>query len=90
VEKIRILELVERSKKIRNPRCDECDKSMGSMGAGKGFRCKKCGTRAGPERAEFSPIARNIKIGWYEPPVAARRHLYKPLRRMPRVTINKI
>ena len=86
VEKLRVIQLAEQSEKSANPRCDCCDKSMGSMGRGKGYRCKKCGVKASPEAATMRSLARKIDVGWYEPPVAARRHLHKPLRRMSRGT----
>lgn len=80
IEKIHVLETVEEYEKVSNPLCPSCGKSMVSVGKGKGYRCRKCGTRSD------SPIMRKntrwIVPGWYEPPVAARRHLSKPLKRM--------
>jgi len=86
VEKLVVEELTRDTRKISNPLCRECGKRMGSMGSGQGFRCKKCGSKAPPEAAEFEEVARTINEGWYEPPVASRRHLHKPLRRMSRAT----
>ena len=45
------------------------------------YRCKKCGKKNDlePTREE---VPRNISPGWFEPPVCARRHLGKPLKRM--------
>ena len=90
VEKMKVLSLVDDARKIKNPVCRACGKSMGSMGKGQGYRCKKCGAKAGPERALWKPVPRTLKPGWYEPPVASRRHLHKPIRRMSRVDIDKL
>ena len=78
LEKIRVKKL---AKKIvsRPPLCPKCGKRMKSLGAGKGYRCKKCGIRVGEEAAEVIEIPREIKPGFYEVPPSARRHLTKPL-----------
>jgi tRNA(Ile2)-agmatinylcytidine synthase len=90
VEKMLVSNLVENVMKTRNPICPDCGKSMGSMGANQGFRCKKCGARAGSSSAEWTLVPRSLQPGWYEPPVASRRHLHKPLRRMSRGNIDKL
>jgi len=90
VEKMRIVRLVEHKMKTSNPTCVSCSKRMGSLGHGKGYRCKRCGSRAPPEAAEQELVPRLVTLGWYEPPVSSRRHLHKPLRRMSRGNINKI
>lgn len=82
VEKLRVETLVDDVRKLRNPYCGKCRKTMGSLGSGQGFRCKKCGSRAPYSSATFRRFKRAISPGWYEPPVASRRHLHKPLRRM--------
>jgi len=84
VEKMHVRSLVDDVRKTRNPVCPDCGKSMGSMGADQGYRCKKCGIKAGHDAAEWSLVPRGLKPGWFEPPVASRRHLHKPLRRMSR------
>jgi tRNA(Ile2)-agmatinylcytidine synthase len=90
VEKIQVRHLVEDRRKMHNPVCRDCGKSMGSMGTNQGYRCKKCGAKAGEDAAQWRIVPRVLKPGWYEPPVASRRHLHKPLRRMSRVDIDKI
>jgi len=90
VEKLQVVRLSSHTRKAANPPCPECGKRMGSMGSGKGYRCKLCGAKAPPSAAEFEPVARSVSVGWYEPPVSSRRHLHKPLRRMSRGNINKI
>lgn len=90
VEKLQARRLVDHLLKTRNPVCRVCGKGMGSMGSNQGFRCKKCGARAGPDLAEWTLAPRALKPGWYEPPVASRRHLHKPIRRMSRVNIDKL
>ena len=90
VEKVKVEHLVDDIRKVRNPVCKKCGKSMGSMGSGQGFRCKKCGAKAASADAVIETVRRKVAPGWDEPPVSSRRHLHKPLRRMSRVTINKI
>jgi tRNA(Ile2)-agmatinylcytidine synthase len=89
VEKMMVKRLVQDVRKMHNPVCRKCKKSMGSMGSGQGYRCKRCGEKAG-ESSEFKRFDRKIKKGWFEPPVASRRHLHKPLRRMSRVDIDNL
>ena len=90
VEKLQVISLSSHTKKAANPPCPKCKKRMGSMGSGKGYRCKLCGAKAPASAAEFEPVSRSVAVGWYEPPVSSRRHLHKPLRRMSRGNINKI
>ena len=88
VEKVCVKSLVEDIRKERNPVCPTCAKSMHSAGRGKGFVCKKCGAETPHGSAKFRTVARAVKPGWYEPPVASRRHLHKPIRRMSRVELD--
>jgi tRNA(Ile2)-agmatinylcytidine synthase len=90
VEKMLVRRLVDDIRKKRNPVCARCGKSMGSMGRGQGFRCKKCGAKQPPGSEQVERIPRNVKPGWYEPPVASRRHLHKPIRRMSRGDIDRL
>jgi tRNA(Ile2)-agmatinylcytidine synthase len=90
VEKMHVRKLVEDVRKVHNPVCKTCGKSMGSMGTGQGYRCKKCGAKALAEAAEFRAFPRAVRPGWYEPPVASRRHLHKPIRRMSRVDVDNL
>ena len=90
VEKVLITQLAQPTVKVSNPKCPECSKNMGSVGAGQGFRCKKCGKKASEAAAEKVPLSRGIDIGWYEPSVASRRHLYMPVRRLSRGDINNL
>jgi len=59
------------------PDCPECGRSMSSAGAGQGYRCRDCGTRA--EGKVQVPVERELESGWYEVPPCARRHVSKPL-----------
>lgn len=81
LEKMQVLSLSKELSKIGNPRCPSCGGPTKSMGASGGYRCKRCGerNRLVPEMRE---VPRRISPGWYEPPVCARRHLGKPLKRM--------
>ncbi len=63
--------------KLENPTCNDCDRSMGSMGANQGYRCRSCGDTK-PTKVEI-PIDRKLEKGWYEVPPCARRHVSKPL-----------
>ena len=53
---------------------------MESEGKEKGFRCKRCKTKA-KEKVRVE-IERDVELGYYEVPPCARRHLSKPLIRM--------
>lgn len=70
IEKLCIHEAVPR--KLGNPLCPTCGKSMKSAGKGQGYRCHdnkatQVRTMRGPE-------------GWFEVPAVARRHLARPLK----------
>ncbi len=78
LEKIQVKKLAKKTVS-RPPICPRCGRRMKSMGAGKGYRCKKCGIRVGEEAAEKVKVPRSLKPGFYEVPPSARRHLTKPL-----------
>ncbi len=80
IEKIRIRRLAEVKVKVANPRCPKCGRRMESIGKGKGYRCRRCGIKLPEEAAEFKILEREIKEGWCEVPVIARRHLSMPLK----------
>ena len=80
IEKLHVVSAVPEWRKVSNPVCPQCSRTMGSAGSGAGFRCKRCHTRASSPVMER--VVRPMVIGWYEPPTAARRHLSKPLKRM--------
>ena len=80
IEKIHVISVAEERRKISNPVCPGCSRTMKSVGCGQGYRCKRCGTSA--EDPVTEPVTRWVVPGWYEPPTAARRHLSKPLKRM--------
>jgi tRNA(Ile2)-agmatinylcytidine synthase len=81
LEKLQAIALVEERRKVSNPRCPHCGGATKSLGSAGGHRCKRCGKRNDlPAMTETVP--RGISPGWYEPPVCARRHLSKPLKRM--------
>jgi tRNA(Ile2)-agmatinylcytidine synthase len=80
LEKIHVLGLARDPVAIP-PLCPSCGKRMTSAGRGKGYKCRRCGTRA--KEGEARVPARSIEPGWYEVPPSARRHLALPLvRRM--------
>ncbi len=84
LEKIRVHSLVPCHRKQENPVCPACGKHMKSRGRGQGYRCPICRRRAGEDDARFERVERGVQPGWYEVPVAARRHLAKPLQRFRR------
>jgi tRNA(Ile2)-agmatinylcytidine synthase len=75
LEKFAVRELV-RTERV-TPDCPECGRSMGSAGAGQGYRCRDCGTSA--DGKVSVRVARDLEEGWYEVPPCARRHVAKPL-----------
>ncbi|MFQ5919988.1 MAG: DUF1743 domain-containing protein [Thermoplasmata archaeon] len=82
LEKLEVLEPTRSLVKAGNPRCPTCRRSMKSVGRGAGYRCRRCGTRASQEEARFVRPEGVLTRGFYEPPVSARRHLSKPLKRL--------
>jgi tRNA(Ile2)-agmatinylcytidine synthase len=76
LEKMRVVSLA-RPVRTRPPVCTACNKRMTSDGAGKGYKCRKCGAHA--REPEVQEISRTLATGWYEVPPTARRHLAKPL-----------
>ncbi len=79
LEKIKVESLAKIYREL-NPLCPKCGKRMESEGKGKGFRCKKCKTKAN-EKMRIE-IKRDLELGYYEVPPSARRHLSKPLVRV--------
>ncbi len=77
-EFLEILDLARPTREA-NPACGRCAKRMKSKGAGQGFKCIKCGSRAGSKVAEAVP--RRLRRGLYLPPASAQRHLARPLQR---------
>ena len=81
LEKLQVLELAPEERKVANPRCPVCGGGTKSQGSAGGFRCKRCSAKTSAPPA-MEEVPRHIVPGWYEPPVCARRHLGKPLKRM--------
>lgn len=81
IEKIRVDSLVTLRRKVRNPTCVKCGKRMKSSGRDATFRCIRCRTVASRRSATYQIVPRFLHRGWYEPPVGARRHLSRPLKR---------
>jgi len=76
LEKIKINWLVSELR-FENPICPSCQSKMESAGVNQGFRCRKCNTKA-DQKVEIE-IQRKLRLGYYEVPPSARRHLSKPL-----------
>jgi tRNA(Ile2)-agmatinylcytidine synthase len=81
LEKLHVIRIADQWGKAPNPACPQCGKSMGSMGRGGMYRCKRCRTKS-EATGERKAVDRDISPGWYEPPVRSRRHISKPLKRM--------
>ena len=82
IEKLRVDRLAALFEKVGNPKCPECGRSMKSIGRGQGYRCRRCGIKGKEFGARVVPLERGLSTGYYEVPVCARRHLFKPLKRM--------
>lgn len=82
LEKINVKKTVEVKKKVENPICPRCGKHMKSIGREAGYRCIRCGLEVDEKQAKYVSVERELKLGFYEVPVCARRHLSKPLKRM--------
>jgi tRNA(Ile2)-agmatinylcytidine synthase len=76
LEKIQVVTCPEIVRQ-RPPLCPSCGKRMKSDGVDKGWKCRRCKTRA--EEPEIIHEQRTVSPGWYEVPPSARRHLAKPL-----------
>jgi tRNA(Ile2)-agmatinylcytidine synthase len=79
LEKINVIHLNKLLVKVENPICPKCGKHMKSIGTGQGFKCKKCKIK--DDKPIIKEKNREIKEGFYEVPVCARRHISKPLKR---------
>ena len=67
--------------KLMNTKCSRCGKRMESMGAGKGFRCPRCGLRDRSISKIKVSIPRTLKPNLYFAVPRAYRHLTKPPQR---------
>ncbi|NOZ59922.1 MAG: DUF1743 domain-containing protein [Euryarchaeota archaeon] len=74
LEKLEVLRL--RRERLVNPQCKNCGRRMESAGRGKGYRCRRCRTRA--EEKVRERLERNLQEKLYSVPPIAMRHLSKP------------
>ncbi len=79
LEKLCIIDLVDVYKGA-NPTC--CGKRTKSMGKSQGLRCDKCGKIIDKSHVHFVKRKRTLRLGFYEAPPSARRHLSKPIVRL--------
>jgi len=77
LEKLRILKLASEIV-FRNPFCPRCQRRMKSMGAGKGFRCDRCGFRSLKLKKVCVEEKRKVEEGLYITSPRSQRHLTKP------------
>jgi tRNA(Ile2)-agmatinylcytidine synthase len=75
VEGIDLVALRPRNIPRENPRCPDCGRHMGSLGAGRGFRCARCRHRSPPESRQTRLVPSEFPVGRYHPTPSARRHL---------------
>ena len=75
VEGFSVTRLAATYRKVSNPRCTACGGSTGSLGRGKGYRCKRCRTTVPLEAATTVPCERRGILGTHLPTASARRHL---------------
>jgi len=80
VEYIRTIDLTENFV-LTNPFCESCHSRLTSMGRGKGFRCRRCGSRYRNARKIAVPKPRSLRLGLHLPPISAHRHLTRPAHR---------
>lgn len=66
---------------ISNPMCPSCGVSLVSRGRDKGFKCSKCGHASRTVKKSEVKETRTLRRKMYLPPIAAHRHLTKPLHR---------
>ncbi|MEK6986441.1 MAG: DUF1743 domain-containing protein [Candidatus Thermoplasmatota archaeon] len=78
LEKVQVRSLAPDRVRVERLPCPACGKALKSVGVGAGLRCAACGTKA-PESERWRNEPRRIALGWHEVPVAARRHLHRPL-----------
>ncbi len=75
LEGIEILAVAPRYGPARAPPCPVCGRRTQSAGRGRGYRCRRDGTRLPPEAAERVLVPPGIEVGVYHPTPSARRHL---------------
>ena len=80
LEKFALIAVAPRFIKKGNPVCESCCRKMESAGKGKGYRCRKCGTKA---RFPQTALAESdLKEGVYSATASSRRHLSMPVELM--------
>ncbi|WP_456373210.1 TiaS agmantine-binding domain-containing protein [Methanocaldococcus sp.] len=77
IEKIKILKLEK--KYIKDKKCPYCGGTLKAKGKKTGYKCKKCKKLIGYDEIKKIEVERDLKIGFYEVPGSARRHLSKPI-----------
>lgn len=88
LEKIRVCQAALRVE-WRNPKCQQCGKSMKSVGRGQGFQCVRCGHQSPNLQKKVLMEPRNLTEGLYITSPRSQRHLTKPLCRYGREKIGE-
>jgi tRNA(Ile2)-agmatinylcytidine synthase len=83
VEGIQVSEVAQQEEHA-NPICPKCDRRMKSAGRLKGFKCANCGHKDAAAEKIVTPVSRDLKNGYYLPPLSAQRHLTRPTARLTR------
>lgn len=76
LEGIRLVRLVPRFGRPRNPTCTRCGERTRSLGRARGYRCPTCRRRWPPEAALPTRLLPRFPVGEYHPTPSARRHLH--------------
>ncbi len=88
LEKIRICRLALEVG-WRNPKCQQCGKSMKSIGRGQDFKCERCGLQSPKLQKRMLMETRNLTEGLFITSPRSQRHLTKPLCRYGREKTGK-
>jgi tRNA(Ile2) C34 agmatinyltransferase TiaS len=72
---LELIELTQRVEGRTQVRCPECSRRAGSLGLGRGFRCRPCHRRFPPELSTLVLVPPQYPRGTYHPTLSARRHL---------------
>ncbi len=79
LEKLEIITLAPREGGTINPPCPKCGRRLKSAGRDGPLRCRSCGAKVEKAAATRAQPPPGPRVGWYEVPIAARRHLARPI-----------
>jgi tRNA(Ile2)-agmatinylcytidine synthase len=79
LEKLQIIKVAPRQGAPVNPPCATCGRRMKSAGKDGPLRCRSCGAKVEKAAARRAQGPAAPREGCYEVPIAARRHLARPI-----------